>query len=77
LPQVENIADVKKMAGGSAGVYGSGGAAAKVSAAELAVENGITTVIVQGSEPGVIYRILNGEAAGTLFVAQNPAERTE
>lgn len=47
---------------------GVGGMAAKVSAARLASDYGISTVIANGTRPGKLLRVLEGEADCTLFV---------
>lgn len=47
---------------------GVGGMAAKVSAANLAGQGGVPTVIAEGGRPGVLQQILAGDEIGTLFV---------
>jgi len=56
-----------RAAGGSAGGLGTGGMVTKLQAADLARRSGATVVIAQGSLPGVITRLVNGEALGTRF----------
>jgi glutamate 5-kinase len=41
----------------------------KLSAAKLATEHGINVVMANGSEPGIIMDILEGQDVGTLFMA--------
>ena len=40
----------------------------KVQAADIATRAGVTTAIVDGSDPDDIYRLLDGEARGTVFL---------
>jgi glutamate 5-kinase len=48
------------------GAQGTGGVATKLSAAQKAARFGIPTVVANGSAPGILSRILAGEAVGTL-----------
>jgi glutamate 5-kinase len=57
-----------QMVGGS-GALGRGGMITKLKAARLAARSGAHTVIVNGSDPGVLTRILSGEPVGTLLTA--------
>jgi glutamate 5-kinase len=50
--------------------WGTGGMATKLTAAKIASRAGIKTVITKGSEPELIFKILNGESLGTQFAAQ-------
>ncbi len=47
-----------------------GGMASKLEAARLATTAGENVIIASGKQPGILRRILAGEAVGTLFVAQ-------
>lgn len=68
IPIVETIDDsVISLAGGAGSSFGTGGMATKLTAAALAVENGIDMVITNGSVPQSLYTILDGGSAGTLF----------
>lgn len=51
--------------GSSAGAFGSGGAATKITAARMAAWSGIPTVIAAASEDLVVERALSGEEVGT------------
>ncbi|MEK7836425.1 MAG: glutamate 5-kinase [candidate division NC10 bacterium] len=51
---------------GTAGVS-VGGMSTKIEAAQKAVASGIAMVIASGREPGVLGRLLGGEALGTYF----------
>ena len=48
---------------------GTGGMAAKLTAARMAADAGVDMVIATGNDVNVIYGILNGEQKGTLFLA--------
>ena len=43
--------------------------ATKVHAAQIACNAGIATVVMNGSEPEDIYKVLDGHRCGTLFKA--------
>ena len=63
-------ATLEAMAGGVGSSIGSGGMITKILAAKLAAGSGASTVIAWGREPSVLIRLTNGEAIGTLLVAQ-------
>lgn len=50
---------------------GTGGMAAKLAAARIATDSGSDMVIANGENVEVIYQIINGEEAGTLFMAHD------
>ena len=60
---------LEAMAGG-AGTLGSGGMITKVQAAKRAARSGAHTAIAYGREPRVLLRLFEGEAIGTLLLAQ-------
>ena len=47
--------------------------ATKLSAAQIATQNGVDMVIANGSDPRVLYEIVEGKAVGTRFVAVKEA----
>lgn len=59
------------MAGGPGSQVGTGGMHTKLQAAEICVQSGIDMIIACSSEADILYRIMNGEEAGTLFRAQD------
>jgi len=68
IPEVEVIDDhIKEIAGGAGSSRGTGGMITKVMAAEMASKSGIKTVVVNGSDPYVLYNLFDGEQVGTLF----------
>jgi len=71
IPVVENIDDVQHLAGAGSGRLSVGGMASKLQAVKLAVSHGIPVVIANGRTPGLLEKIVAGEAVGTRFLA-NP-----
>jgi glutamate 5-kinase len=63
-------AELEKMAGGAGSSIGKGGMITKILAAKRAAGSGASTVIAWGREPNVLIRLIQGEAMGTLLVAQ-------
>ncbi len=63
-------AELEKMAGGAGSSIGKGGMITKILAAKRAAGSGASTVIAWGREPNVLIRLTQGEAIGTLLVAQ-------
>jgi glutamate 5-kinase len=61
---------LEKMAGGAGTSIGKGGMITKVLAAKRAANSGAHTVIASGREPDVIVRLAQGQALGTLLLAQ-------
>jgi glutamate 5-kinase len=60
---------LEQMAGGAGSRVGTGGMITKVLAAKRAAGSGASTVIAWGREPEVLVRLTQGEAIGSLFVA--------
>ena len=68
---VEEITDeTLTIAGGSGTSRGTGGMITKIHAAQIATEAGINTVVMNGSDPEEIYKLLDGRQIGTLFKAK-------
>ena len=63
-------AALEAMAGGVGSAIGSGGMITKILAAKRAAGSGASTVIAYGREPQALIRLSQGEAIGTLLVAQ-------
>jgi glutamate 5-kinase len=61
---------LEAMAGGAGSSIGRGGMITKILAAKRAAGSGASTVIAWGAEPEVLVRLSQGEAIGTLLVAQ-------
>ncbi|NLL17640.1 MAG: glutamate 5-kinase [Clostridia bacterium] len=76
-PQAERIGIVKEitpeieaLAGGAGSTLGTGGMSAKIQAAKICTNSGIPMVIANGSEEGVLHRIVDGHEVGTTFLPQ-------
>jgi len=68
IPEVKEInEELKQVAGGSGSANGTGGMVTKLLAAEIAGEANINTIIINGSNPLLVYDILDGKVAGTYF----------
>ncbi len=63
---------LEAMAGGAGSSLGKGGMITKILAARRAAGSGASTVIAWGREPNVLLRLSQGEAIGTLLLAQTP-----
>ena len=63
---------LEAMAGGTGSSLGKGGMITKILAARRAAGSGASTVIAWGREPNALIRLSQGEAIGTLLVAQTP-----
>ncbi|MCZ2407753.1 MAG: glutamate 5-kinase [Burkholderiales bacterium] len=61
---------LEAMAGGAGSSIGKGGMITKILAAKRAAGSGASTVIAWGRENDVLVRLVQGEAIGTLLVAQ-------
>lgn len=71
IPVVEEITDeIEKLAGGAGTRRGTGGMITKIHAAKIACDSGIPTVIMNGSNPEDIYRLMQGRQTGTMFCAK-------
>jgi glutamate 5-kinase len=66
---------LEAMAGGAGTSIGRGGMLTKILAARRAAGSGASTVIAWGREPDVLLRLTQGEAIGTLLVAQTAKQQ--
>ncbi len=62
--------EIRSLAGGAGSNRGTGGMITKLQAAELATDNGVDMYIANGSTPEILYDIVLGKPAGTLFVGK-------
>ena len=62
--------DILALAGGSGTARGTGGMITKLHAAQIATQAGIDTVVMNGSDPEDLYKLLDGRQIGTLFKAK-------
>ena len=68
ISRVEGVTDeVRALAGGAGSNRGTGGMITKLAAAEIANGAGIDMFILNGSDPFIIYDLLDGKKVGTLF----------
>ncbi len=62
--------ELEKLASGAGSSFSTGGMITKISAAKICLQEGIDCVITSGSEPEIIFDILEGKNIGTHFVAK-------
>ena len=68
IERVEALSDTLMAAAGGAGTErGTGGMEAKLRAAALSTEADIPMFIMNGQDPDILYRLLDGERVGTYF----------
>ena len=65
VPEINS--EIEKIAGGAGTKLGTGGMFTKIQAAKIAVQHGITMLIISGKEIGNLRRALDGEEIGTIF----------
>ena len=70
IDRVEDIGEILSFAGGAGSERGTGGMEAKLTAAKMVTERGIPMFIMNGQDPEILYRLLDGEKVGTYFVAK-------
>ena len=71
IPRVEAITpDILALAGESGSCLGTGGMATKLRAAQRVNAAGIDMVIANGSDPDILYQIVEGAPAGTRFIGR-------
>ncbi len=71
IRRVEEITpEMMALAGGTGSNLASGGMAAKLSAAKLAMEEGHDVIIANGAHPEILYDIIEGKDVGTHFIAK-------
>ena len=71
IEKVEELTpEVVALAGGEGSSLGTGGMRTKLRAAEICMGAGVVTVIADGADPTVLYKIVEGESVGTRFEAK-------
>lgn len=71
IPVVEQIDEhIESIAGGAGSALGTGGMATKIHAAKIATAAGIDMVILNGSQPELLYDLFDDKPVGTRFLAQ-------
>lgn len=72
IEMVSDINDtIEGIAGGPGSKVGTGGMKTKIKAARICQDAGCMMVIASGTAPDVIERVANGDAVGTLFLADS------
>jgi len=61
--------ELEKIASGSGSSFGTGGMSTKITAAKIASEHGIDTILALGDQPSIVLDIINGKEIGTHFIA--------
>ena len=68
IPRVREVTeDLYGIAGGAGTAGGTGGMVTKLRAAEIAMDGGADMAILNGANPALLYELLEGRPAGTLF----------
>ena len=69
--RVEKMTDeIMALGGGSGTALGTGGMATKLGAAKRCMEQGVDMAIINGSKLELLYDLVEGKPAGTLFVGK-------
>jgi glutamate 5-kinase len=69
INRVEKIDEsILSLAGGKGSSLGTGGMVTKLTAAQIATEAGCDMIIANGSEPSLLYDIVDGKDIGTRFI---------
>ena len=72
IPVVREINDdILALCGGAGTDRGTGGMVTKIHAAKIAGNEGIPTVIMNGSDPADIYKLIDGHSVGTVFTVNS------
>lgn len=70
IPVVDKIDEnIMALAGGAGSSRGTGGMITKIHAADIANKAGISTVVMNGTAPQDIYKLIDGRQIGTIFNA--------
>ena len=78
IDRVEKITEpIRALAGGSGTSRGTGGMSTKLDAAEIAANAGIDTIIANGSQPKILYDIIEGKPTGTFFCGRIKSDCNE
>jgi len=63
--------ELEQLAAGAGSSFSTGGMITKISAARICLKAGIDCIITNGSDPAVVFDILQGTEVGTHFIARN------
>ena len=71
ISQVDEITDeLIAVAGGHGSRFSTGGMVTKLHAAQIAMDAGINTIVMNGAAPESIYKALDGKQIGTFFTGK-------
>ncbi len=71
ISRVEEITpEIKALAGDKGTSFGTGGMITKLHAAQISMNAGFNMAIINGNDPKLMYDLIEGKPAGTLFVAR-------
>lgn len=71
IPRIEKITpEIEELAGGVGSNIGTGGMVTKLKAAQIATSSGCDMIIANGSNPDVLYDIIEGKQIGTRFIKE-------
>ena len=78
IPVVDTVTDeIRNLVGGAGSKLGSGGMITKIHAAEIANENGIDMIIMNGRNPDQLYDLFDNQPIGTQFLAKQQTAAQE
>ncbi len=71
IPEITEITEEMRLSSGGAGSEnGTGGMITKLAAAELCIGSGCDMIIANGSNPKVLYDIMDGKQVGSRFIGR-------
>ena len=72
LYEIDQITDeIRKRAGGSGSLHGTGGMVTKINAADMIMKLGGKMIIADGKKQDILTTILSGAREGTLFIGED------
>lgn len=66
---LEITPELEQQASGAGSSFSTGGMITKISAAKICLHDGIDCLIASGSDPAILFDVLDGKEVGTHFVA--------
>jgi glutamate 5-kinase len=67
---LEITPELEQLASGAGSSFSTGGMVTKISAAKICLKDNIDCLITSGSDPAIIFDILEGKEVGTHFIAK-------
>ena len=75
IPVVSELTPaIYELAGGEGSAMGTGGMKTKLHAAQICTDGGCEMVIANGTDPSVLYGIIDGQSIGTRFLCKGGAQ---